>query len=145
MLILDGEHVYYGPSTNKPIAICNTGYRKKLKQVLKIVDIQALNNNFVMHLPLVERRKLLLSSLMITDTVQIVEWQPVDSIDCLFEDFQESIQQGLEGFILKYDTSLYFSNQRRDWIKMNQLYIENRLEICLLQVPIKIVMANGLY
>lgn len=137
MIILDGERVYLDPDTDKPIAICNTGYRKKLKQVFMVFDVQALNNEYVMHLSLEQRRNLLSTSIIENNYLSIVKWQDVLSIDTLFHDFKQAIDDGLEGFVLKYKDSPYFSNTRCDWIKMKPLYMECRLEIDLFAIGAK--------
>lgn len=132
MVILDGERVYIDPDSNKPVAICNTGYRKRLKQMFMVFDIQAFNNEYVMHLSLKERRNLLHKCIIENTSVSIVKWANVTN--SLFADFEDAINNGYEGLVLKYKHSNYFSNQRTDWIKMKPLYLESRLEIDLFAI-----------
>lgn len=136
--IVDGERVYVDTSTNEIVPICNTGYRRNLSQMYMLFDIQALNDEYVMHLPLDKRRQLLKSSIVPNSTVAIVEAHRVVNMEQLTSAFHDATQnKHMEGFIIKRNDSPYLSNGRSQWFKMKQLYLDNRIEVDLYAVRAK--------
>ena len=84
-------------------------------------DILYRDGNKLMHLPLMERKRLL--SDVVSESSRLALSRMFDNSSALFE---LTVRQGLEGIVQKRKNSLYHPGKRsRDWIKLKNLIDED--------------------
>lgn len=120
--ILDGECVYVNEN-NEIVPICNTGVRNKLRKVYKIFDIQYKNDISVMNLSTIERKRLLIETIVPNVNVELSQFYECKSLQHMQYKFNEFIKNpNNEGFMIKMKTDLYISNSRI-WLKLKKLHM----------------------
>lgn len=134
--ILDGERVYVDSITGKEIEICNTGHRSSLMEHFIIFDVIYYNSKDWKHKPLKQRLALLDYIVISNEFVRISPRKTVVSENWLRFEFEDVIQNGHEGLIVKNLNEPYTPG-KRDWLKLKSLHIKNRqieVELYLHQV-----------
>lgn len=123
-VILDGEMIALG-SDGKPSfheVMRRDGIRRKDKLrhaceevpvTYMIFDVLYLNGEWVNQRPFADRTELLKSIIVPNDSVQLVRCH--DDGAGLFKAVKKS---GMEGIVLKRDSSVYLFGQKKEWLKM---------------------------
>lgn len=126
--MLDGELVFIDPDSGRPVAICDTGRRARLRVEYRVFDILYVDGHPVYCKPLEERKRLLREVLIETEHVRIAPASTVDSVEQLWNVFDSVVveRQG-EGLMLKRRDEVYRPGERA-WLKMKPLHIEGRRE-----------------
>nr|WGO62757.1 DNA ligase 3-like protein [Wadden Sea poxvirus] len=127
-LILDSEIVLINTKSKEilPFGTLGINKRSEFKDVttcLFIFDCMYINDNSLLHLPLIERRKILSDNIKTVDNkVLLSEMKIVHTENDINNMFDKVINNGLEGLMLKDITGKYEPGKRK-WIKLKRNYI----------------------
>ncbi|ATY70210.1 DNAlig [Tomelloso virus] len=122
--IFDGELIYLDDE-GKILPICDTGTRSILQLQYRIFDLQMLNGENVMHLPLLKRKQLLSNCLYETEIVKLTRFTQCQNIATTMEAFDQVCADGGEGLMLKHCNSNYMPDVRK-WFKLKSLHLKER-------------------
>jgi DNA ligase-1 len=135
--VLEGECVAIDSKTGKMRPFQELMRRRRKTDIEKtqdevpvaffIFDFLFLNGKDVTVLPLLERRKLMESTIIKTDRVQLTTGELIDEPDRLYEFFKTALDTGHEGVIAKavHENSVYQAGARSWlWIKLKASYTE---------------------
>ncbi len=130
-IILDGEAIGYDPKTGENVQFQETMKRKRKNDIeetakgipLKVFcfDILLLNGKDLLKTPLQERLAILKKVLAENKSPTFVysESPVVDKVEVLQKKFDEYVEQGLEGMIVKgLDTTYEPGTRNYDWVKL---------------------------
>jgi len=128
-VILDGEAVGYDPKTKTLLPFQVMMQRKRKHKIEEIVneiplkyfvfDILYLNNQSLMNLPLIKRRKILDKVIIDNNIIKISDHLQTDDIKKVYKYFEQAKTNGLEGLIAKNPNDIYQAGARSfSWIKL---------------------------
>ena len=150
--VLEGECVAIDPSTGKMRPFQELMRRRRKTDIEQtqdevpvafyIFDILFLNGKDVSILPLLERRKLMGSTIIKSDRVQLTTGEIIDEPDRLYDFFKNALDTGHEGVIAKavHENSGYQAGARSWlWIKLKASYTEG------LSDSIDLVVVGAIY
>jgi DNA ligase-1 len=135
--VLEGECVAIDPETGKMRPFQELMRRRRKTDIEKtqaeipialfVFDVLFLNGKDVTTLPLLERRKLMESTITKSDRVQLTTGELISDPDRLYEFFKTALDTGHEGVIAKaiHESSVYQAGARSWlWIKLKASYTE---------------------
>jgi DNA ligase-1 len=135
--VLEGECVAIDPETGKMRPFQELMRRRRKTDIEKtqaeipialfVFDFLFLNGNDVTTLPLLERRRLMESTITKSDRVQLTTGELISDPDRLYEFFKTALDTGHEGVIAKaiHESSIYQAGARSWlWIKLKASYTE---------------------
>lgn len=133
--IVDGEAVVYNPETAEYLPFQVTVRRKRKYRIAEMesryplryfaFDLLYADGLDLTQKPLIERRRRLEQSLQwrIDDPIQLTESIVTDSPENLEHFFQDQVQRGLEGIVVKRLDSVYQAGKRSfNWVKLKRGY-----------------------
>ncbi|MFW9958884.1 MAG: ATP-dependent DNA ligase, partial [Candidatus Odinarchaeota archaeon] len=135
--VLEGECVAIDPSTGKMRPFQELMRRRRKTDIEKtqdevpiafyIFDMLFLNGKDITEYPLLERRNLMETSLVMDDRVQLTTGELIEAPERLYEFFKTALDTGHEGVIAKavHEGSKYQAGARSWlWIKLKASYTE---------------------
>jgi DNA ligase-3 len=129
-VVLDGEILLIDSRTSEFLPFVTMGKHKKAgfshaKQCFVIFDILYLNGESLLHLPLVERRKIIEDRIKpVKHRILFSQIHEVSNPDQLRTVMERCIDDGLEGLVMKALNGPY-SPGKRHWMKMKKDYLDN--------------------
>lgn len=131
-IILDGEAIGYNRDTGEYLVFQDTIQRKRKHGVSEIAkeiplkylvfDILLLNGESLLEKPLEERRALLESVIEPGETIEVVDYKKLSSVEEIEESFKDAKRHKLEGIMGKNPNSEYSAGARAySWVKIKRL------------------------
>ncbi len=138
--VLDGE--LYSKDWNETVSITKTMKVKKNADnlIFYVFDILPLEDfeNKHSNIPLYKRKKLLESLLKDTDHVKKIKYHEIESMQEVYQLYDDYIEQGLEGIMLKRKDSTYKFRRSKDWLKVKAILSDEFLVV-------DVIEGNGKY
>ncbi|QDJ95118.1 DNA ligase-like protein [Hypsugopox virus] len=128
-IILDAEIVLVDTITGTPLPFGSLGiHKKKLFQnateCMYVFDCMLINNEVLINYPLHERKKILHNNMIeIKNKLMFSEFKHITKLNELSNMLTYSIDEGLEGLVLKCVNSIYEPGKRH-WLKIKKDYLE---------------------